>query len=831
MTLRALLIGSQTGGLSGCNADVALIRDALAERGFNDVQVLIDKDATRAGILAGFACLTEATVAGDAALVYYSGHGGRFPLPDWEQRQADGRDAFAQFIVPYDMDLTTETDFRGLLSLELSDLQSVLTSKTDNVTTILDCCHSGLMSRDATLVPKAVSRDIPIDAALAKLAELEERAGSAGADGNPMAVRVVACAPNQSAYEAASQFRPGESHGLLTDALAHLLRLTDAPAMSWHMLGERLRTIIRPVASMQRPEVEGPSRRLPFTLEESKHTNGLPVQISAGEVWVLGADLLGVVPGDQYLLLDVNDNEIGTVVAQALSGSRVRLKSNDHRVDLSAAVIAVPKRTSSPLPVAVDLQDPLRTKVLSAIEGSVSLLEGEPAVASVTDDNGLIVLDSAQLPLHAGNLGTDAVGIRKAIGLLENLAGAYRFRSLTPADEASRLAQQVDVEFRLHVDGQQPSAIAGSGERLFEGDKVSVKVCNRGAKPVFFWLFDVGVGSTINLVTDASPSGRRLEPAGQPGDTGSFGGPEGPALQWPAAFPTDGGRAESFVVIVADREQDLSVLQTRRALVVNPSPLEQAVAEASTGVRDWPAELNAIAAAPLRYRVDTCDIVLQPGKRPLLGEAKFALDQRPDISLRMLTPRTGASVPQDVAVRLVRLSVLNNKALLRATVRLDAMVITGSSDGKAVATPFTQIFPGIADRDHLPMDNLLLYAGPVRDFVDIAIWVNRADDKGSSLAELFVAEVNKASVASALTVAGGLIFAAPQVAVGVGAVVAVAELVRVGARLVSAAVGKDIGLYRTSLLPHEGFGVGRHPETGMLRAQQIEFAYEVREQP
>jgi hypothetical protein len=380
--------------------------------------------------------------------------------------------------------------------------------------------------------------------------------------------------------------------------------------------------------------------------------------------------------------------------------------------------------------------------------------------------------------------------------------------------------------------------LAGSGERLFVGDRVSMTIRNLGATSLFFWLFDVGIDSTIALVTDGSPSGRVISPTGEAGDTQTVGGPSGIPLQWSDTLPGDGGRPETLVVIVADHAQDLSLLQTRDAargegtarggLQVS-TPLQAALEEASTGVRRWPAESES--AASLRYRVDTYDVILEPGPRPRLDEPEFALDQRPDLSLRMLTPRGGTLPPKKAAVRLVGLSVRKNRALLRATVRLDAMVITGDRKGNAVATPLTQRFPGIADGDLLPIENLLLYVGPVREFLDIAIWVNRDDDKGASLADLFASEMSQSAVRSALTVVGGLVLAAPAVAAGVGAVAAVAELVRVGAGLVSAAVGKNIGLYRTSLLPYERFGVGRHPETGTHEAQQIDFAYEVLEQP
>ena len=45
--------------------------------------------------------------------------------------------------------------------------------------------------------------------------------------------------------------------------------------------------------------------------------------------------------------------------------------------------------------------------------------------------------------------------------------------------------------------------------------------------------------------------------------------------------------------------------------------------------------------------------------------------------------------------------------------------------------------------------------------------------------------------------------------------------------IVHPAVGKEIGLYRTSFLPFEQLGVGRHPTDGLRRAQGIEFAFEV----
>ena len=56
-------------------------------------------------------------------------------------------------------------------------------------------------------------------------------------------------------------------------------------------------------------------------------------------------------------------------------------------------------------------------------------------------------------------------------------------------------------------------------------------------------------------------------------------------------------------------------------------------------------------------------------------------------------------------------------------------------------------------------------------------------------------------------------------------------LVRASAILPDRTTGKSIGVYRTSLLPHERFGAGdpaaRYPAEGLLRAHDMSFPYEI----
>ena len=199
MARRALLIGSQTYGLAGCEGDVTLMRDALQRRGFDTVDVRTQGDATRAGVVDGFEQLIGATGPGDAAVVYYSGHGGRVARPDADARRASGASAYFQFIVPFDIDESEEGDFRGLLSEELTILQRRLTDAfggdgaSANVTTILDCCHSGYLVRDADLVPKSIALEPRMFRMMGIRARAAELASPAGLQTNPHAVRLVAC--------------------------------------------------------------------------------------------------------------------------------------------------------------------------------------------------------------------------------------------------------------------------------------------------------------------------------------------------------------------------------------------------------------------------------------------------------------------------------------------------------------------------------------------------------------------------------------------------------------------------------------------------------------
>src|SRR6185436_16005542 len=127
---------------------------------------------------------------------------------------------------------------------------------------------------------------------------------------------------------------------------------------------------------------------------------------------------------------------------------------------------------------------------------------------------------------------------------------------------------------------------------------------------------------------------------------------------------------------------------------------------------------------------------------------------------------------------------------------------------------WTRKLSGLKSGERLRLENGLLYQGPARDFVDLTLFVSRDTEGSLELARLFAERANSLELkdaAAALQIDGS----APWVT----AVGASAALARMAYDLLLGVGGKSIGLYRTSFLDRERFGIGRHPVEGLYRAQ------------
>ena len=158
--LYALLVGinqysasDRVRSLDGCVNDVAAMEQLLCSKfgvPTENILKLTDSEATHAAIKLAFRkhligraqAWTAAGKPGTAPvfIFHYSGHGSQ--APDETGTEPDGLD---ETIVPYDSRTEGTYDIKDW---ELGQMLDELTEHSDNVTVILDCCHSGSGTRD-----------------------------------------------------------------------------------------------------------------------------------------------------------------------------------------------------------------------------------------------------------------------------------------------------------------------------------------------------------------------------------------------------------------------------------------------------------------------------------------------------------------------------------------------------------------------------------------------------------------------------------------------------------------------------------------------------------
>ena len=147
----------------------------------------------------------------------------------------------------------------------------------------------------------------------------------------------------------------------------------------------------------------------------------------------------------------------------------------------------------------------------------------------------------------------------------------------------------------------------------------------------------------------------------------------------------------------------------------------------------------------------------------------------------------------------------------------------------------TQRFDRVKDGDRLPFDDMLVYEGPVGRFLDLAVWVAKADHRDRDLTDLLADEVTSEDVQKGLVTLAGLAVAAPaggrrrgirRRGRGRSSERAAGSSTRCRARASACTAPR--------CSPHERFGAGededaagRHPGEGVLRAEDMSFASRV----
>jgi len=611
MSRRALLIASATGGLTGPATDLRLMTEAVTGHDFT-VRALSGKEASRAGILGAYEELIEETEADDAALVYYSGHGG---IVCDEDTAARGGRRYRQFLVPTDIDASSPTDFRGVLDVELSNLLARLTRRSANVTVVLDCCHSAQASRtdgDRVRGLERVWRQ-GLDHHLHMLRkEGEDR--FTHAMGNESAVKLVACGRHQSAYEYTD--RVHGPVGYMTLALYRALIHDRMRGVSWKTLGEWVRGLVMLKQPNQRPDLEGAVMRRLFVLEEDHLPDVLALFPGSEGMWLSGGRLHGVCMRDVYSLqsatvtADSPNLELGTARVVEVTAGRARVVTEPGL--LPAGLRAFPRRRHlQPYPVRSTGSD----YIARAIEASIYLREGsvdETTARVDTIAGNHMLMNEEGLQMGAATRDTGAV-----LEALTAMARARALREIEGGEGAAALVEDRDFTIEWGtVDDRGPLARPRGGELLARGDAVFLYLANTlDHDSLFINLFNIGIDARIGSMTASRAlSGVEVRPGedltlGYDPETGRCPW----QLYWPAAIPRDVPRLDHLIAIISDAPQDMSTLihpGTRLRDAERASPLEQTIAMIGGGsTRNLGMEEDVDA---VRYAVTKISFALDP---------------------------------------------------------------------------------------------------------------------------------------------------------------------------------------------------------------------------
>lgn len=565
---RALVLGSQIEGLRGVDHDAGAMAELLGKLGF-EVDLRTGERATREGMLAGYEALIAASADRDVAVVYYAGHGFYAVVP--------GEDLVLQCIAPTDLRAGSRHDFRGITAWELSILQHRLTQRTPNVTVILDCCHSEQMSRDATVreaIPRALPHPLEIGLAAHREA-LRARYGDVADNldpiGNPYAVRVVACAQTETAHEYRNA--AGAYCGVFTDTLLAVLRDVGEAAVSWEAVGNAVRARVLGQMYSQRPDVEGPARRLLFSLVEADHRGVVTLRQGRGGLELPVGHVTGVTVGDVYGIMPVGSTRYdGTralaevEVTEVLPlASRVAPRGRGRAPALPADAVAIPlQKAVKRQAVALAVDGPAREALARALEDIPTLrvaAPGEPGFATLRLAGDRLAIEDAGGPLFPP---AELDDLELTVRRLANLGVLQSMREIER--EQGVMAAEIEIELGVvEAGGRRP--LRHHRPALGLRDRFYIEVRNRGSRQLYVHVFDAGIQGTVTLMTRRlTPAGFSLPSGGPPFILGrrANGTLPGIGTVWPAGLPQTGApRLDEYFVFVTSTPVSLTMLETR----------------------------------------------------------------------------------------------------------------------------------------------------------------------------------------------------------------------------------------------------------------------------
>ncbi len=261
------------------------------------IEVLINEQATREGIIGGLERLLRRTRKGEAVVVHFSGHGSRRLVPGCSYRGDDLENVLVTHDSGHD-GLHPNLDLSGS---ELYAWLRHLSARTPRITLILDCCHAGALPRGQSAAGLGRARTLDSDSRPLETlpfpwsfdnTELPRAGSSDWLSASQSFTLIAACRGKELAREVSLE-EGGVclTRGALSDALLRALPGA-AEGSTYSDLLPALTARIRGLYPEQHPQIEGARDRLIFGLEERRPRREVLVAAVEGRRLILDAGCL-----------------------------------------------------------------------------------------------------------------------------------------------------------------------------------------------------------------------------------------------------------------------------------------------------------------------------------------------------------------------------------------------------------------------------------------------------------------------------------------------------------------------------------------------------------
>lgn len=361
---RALFIGineyesDAISDLRGALNDVELIRSVLETRyGFQreNVSVLTDRDATRAGILAALEKLVGESGPEDFVYIHFSGHGSQ--VDDLDGDEAD--DGLDETIIPHDARTA------GIPDITDDELNTILADlDVRGALIVLDSCHSGTATRDAVIR----TRSLPPDERIELYRTAAPRTRAVVPLVGERYVLMTGAAAHQSALDGPLD---GRYYGFFSHALGRSLAALPAgstPTAIHDGVVQELADVQDRFGgiAMPEPQLEASSARLVaplFTQEAGGSAGGATgagqrvtfrVTIEDDAIRLHGGRGLDAAPGSYWALFDAGPDQrsdgrpLGVVFVSVYDGNDSLAQIVEHSGAIPEEVLGVPVMEPAP---------------------------------------------------------------------------------------------------------------------------------------------------------------------------------------------------------------------------------------------------------------------------------------------------------------------------------------------------------------------------------------------------------------------------------------------------------------------------------------------------